>query len=85
MKKLSHLPNIDSDLESKLVSVGINNPEMLRERGSRNSFMRLKMVYSDACFKMLVRLEGAVQGKLTEDLDEAACLELQQFMEIFNR
>lgn len=44
MKKLSHLPNIDTDLESKIVSVGINNPEMLREKGNKNSFKRLKMV-----------------------------------------
>jgi len=76
MKKLSQLPNIDSDLESEIVSVGINNPEMMRQRESRNSFKRLKMVYSDACFKMLDRLEGAIQGKLTEDLDGSAFMEL---------
>jgi len=85
MKKLSHLPNISTQLEAKLMAAGIDSPDKLREKGSRNAFMKIKMMDSSACFNMLLSLEGAIQGRLMEELDEAAKLELKQYMEIFNR
>ncbi|MBE0640248.1 MAG: TfoX/Sxy family DNA transformation protein [Bacteroidales bacterium] len=85
MKKLSHLPNINPQLEAKLLAAGIDSPETLRERGSRNAFMRIKMMDSGACYNMLLSLEGAIQGRLMEELDEQTRLDLKIFMEIFNR
>lgn len=85
MKKLSHLPNISLQLEARLVATGIDTPDKLREKGSRNAFMKIKMMDSSACFNMLLSLEGAIQGRLMEELDEATKLELKQYMEIFNR
>lgn len=85
MKKLSHLPNISSELESKLISSGIETPEELKAKGSRNAFMKVKMMNSSACYNMLLSLEGAIQGKLMEELDEQTKLDLKLFMEIFNR
>jgi DNA transformation protein len=85
MKKLSHLPNISSQLEAKLMAAGIDSPDKLREKGSRNAFMKIKMMDSSACFNMLLSLEGAIQNRLMEELDEATKLELKQYMEIFNR
>jgi len=85
MKKLSHLPNISLQLEARLVATGIDTPDKLRQKGSRNAFMKIKMMDSSACFNMLLSLEGAIKGRLMEELDEATKLELKQYMEIFNR
>ncbi len=85
MGKLLHLPNIDSELESKLTKAGISTTELLREKGSRHAFVKIKSFDSSACFEMLLALEGAVQGKLTDDLDDSVVDELKVFMEIFNR
>ena len=85
MSKLIHLPNIDSELESKLIKAGVSSPEMLREKGSRHAFVKIKTEDSSACFEMLLAIEGAIQGKLTEDLKDNEVDELRLFMEIFNR
>ncbi len=85
MSKLIHLPNISRELEEKLLAIGIQTPEQLREKGSRNVFLRIKTADSSACYNMLLSLEGAIQGRLIEDLDERDKEELKIFMEIFNR
>ena len=85
MNKLIHLPNIDRELELKLTAAGISNPDELREKGSRHAFVKIKSMDSRACFDMLVSLEGAVQGKLADELEEKEIEELKHFMEIFNR
>lgn len=85
MSKLIHLPNIDRELDSKLVAAGIATPDQLREKGSRHVFLKIKTMNSSACFDMLVALEGAVQGKLADELMDKEIEELKLFMEIFNR
>jgi DNA transformation protein len=85
MGKLLHLPNISQQLEQKLIAAGIETPELLREKGSRNVFLRIKTLDSSACYNMLLSLEGAVQGLLADDLGEDVKQELRSFMEIFNQ
>ncbi len=85
MGKLMHLPNISRELEEKLLAAGIDSPEKLREKGSRNVFVQIKTMDSSACYNMLLSLEGAVQAKLVEDLDDGVRNELKIFMEIFNQ
>lgn len=85
MSKLIHLPNIDRELENKLLNSGITSPEQLREKGSRNVFVKIKSTDSSANFQMLLALEGAINGVLTEDLKASDVEELKIFMEIFNR
>ena len=85
MGKLMHLPNISRELEEKLLAVGIDSPDKLREKGSRNVFVQIKTMDSSACFNMLLSLEGAVQAKLVEELDKNVRNELKIFMEIFNQ
>ncbi len=85
MNKLKHLPNISRELEDKLIKTGISTPEILREKGSRNVFVKIKSNDSSADFKMLLALEGAIQGILAEELKESEVVELKMFMEIFNR
>jgi len=85
MSKLIHLPNISRELEEKLIKTGIPTPEILREKGSRNVFVKIKSIDSSADFKMLLALEGAIQGILAEELKDGEISELKMFMEIFNR
>ena len=85
MGKLLHIPNISQELENKLLAIGIDSPELLREKGSRNVFVKIKTIDSSACFNMLLSLEGAVQGLLSDELDEQTVTELTEFMEIFNQ
>jgi DNA transformation protein len=85
MEKLNHLPNISPALEDKLKAVGINTPEKLREKGSRHVFVRIKTIDSSACFEMLLKLEGAVQGVRSDKLSDKTKEELKDFMSIFNQ
>ncbi len=85
MKKLSHLPNISPETEAKLNAAGVFSYEDLKEKGSRNVFMKIKMNDSGACYNMLLSLEGAIRGKLSDELDVQTREELRLFMEIFNR
>jgi len=85
MNKLIHLPNISRELEDKLINTGISTPEILREKGCRNVFVKIKSNDSSADFKMLLALEGAIQGILSEEIKESDVIELKMFMEIFNR
>jgi len=47
--------------------------------------MKIKMNDSGACYNMLLSLEGAIRGKLSDELDVQTREELRLFMEIFNR
>lgn len=85
MKKLSHLPNISPEIEAKLHAAGVFSYEELKEKGSRNVFTRIKMNDSGACYNTLLSLEGAIRGKLSDELDASTREELRLFMEIFNR
>jgi len=85
MGKLLHLPNISQELENKLLAAGIDSPEILREKGSRNVFVKIKTLDSSACLNMLLALEGAVQGILSDELEKQTVTELKEFMEVFNQ
>jgi DNA transformation protein len=85
MSKLIHLPNIDKNLEHRLLKVGITSAETLRIKGSRNVFFQLKTTDSSVCFETLLALEGAIRGILVDELKPETKLELKAFMEIFNR
>lgn len=61
MKPLRILPNIGSQLEEKLKSVGIETAEALVQIGSREAFKRIKQIDDSACINMLMSLEGAVK------------------------
>jgi DNA transformation protein and related proteins len=77
MNKLAHLANITPEMETKLIAAGIDNPQKLREKGSRNAFMRVKMMDSDACFTTLLSFEGAIRGQLIDELDESVKQDLK--------
>jgi len=62
MTKLSDMPNIGATLEEKLHNAGIASGEDLASIGSKESFLRIKPLYPDACVMHLYALEGAVRN-----------------------
>ncbi|WMJ24135.1 TfoX/Sxy family protein [Paludicola sp. MB14-C6] len=61
MGELSKLPNIGSVLEQKLNDASIYTIEDLQSIGSKESFFRIRLNDSTACFNVLCALEGAIQ------------------------
>ncbi|MCX7711544.1 MAG: TfoX/Sxy family protein [Clostridia bacterium] len=62
MGRLCELANISKVTERKLLEVGIDSPEQLKEIGSKEAFLRIRAIDPTACIHMLYGLEGAVQG-----------------------
>lgn len=63
MEKLTDLPNIGTVLAGNLEKIGIESPELLRQIGAREAFLRIRAeVDPGACLHQLEALEGAVNG-----------------------
>jgi DNA transformation protein len=74
--KLSELPNIGKTLEKELINVGINCAEELREIGSIDAIIRLKM-HGDICCNKLYALEGAINNVRWHQLPKELRVELK--------
>ncbi len=80
MNKLSDLPNVGKVLEQNLIAVGIQTPEQLREIGSKEAFVRIRLnADPGACLHMLYGIEGAVRGVRDTLLDAETKQELKAF------
>lgn len=71
MSNLTAMMNIGKEMERKLISIGIDTPEMLIELGSKQAFSKLKEAYPNVCLVHLYTLEGAIYNieynRLSED------------------
>jgi len=79
MGRLSDLPNIGKVMEKRLVRAGINDVEALRQVGSKEAFIKLRLLEGDTCFNSLCALEGAIQGIRWHYLDCETKAELKIF------
>lgn len=79
MSELTSLTNIGKEMASKLISVGIDNPEKLIESGSKEAFFKLKEKYPQVCLVHLYTLEGAVSNVEYNKLSEDKKRELKEF------
>ncbi len=79
MGELSKLPNISKVIEEKLNDAGIETIAQLRELGSREAFVKIRLRDNTACVNMLCALEGAVQGIRWHQLSEQTKQELKEF------
>ncbi len=68
MSDLNKLPNIGKALERRLIDAGVMDSEMLMLLGSREAFLRLRLLEGDTCYNTLCALEGAVKGIRWHDL-----------------
>jgi len=79
--RLSDMPNIGTTLEAKLQNAGITSGEELANLGSKESFLRIKPLYPDACVLHLYALEGAVRNMRWHNLPQETKDELKGFFE----
>jgi DNA transformation protein len=79
MSTLLELPNISKVIEGKLFEVGIDNPQLLEEIGSKKAFFKIKQKDCSACINMLFALEGAIQGIRWHQLPDYVKNELKAF------
>jgi DNA transformation protein len=83
MQRLSDLPNIGKTMEKRLVKAGINDVETFRQIGSKEAFIKLRLLEGDTCFSTLCALEGAVQGIRWHYLDCETKVNLKKFFDSF--
>ncbi len=62
MEDLTQLPNIGPALEGKLREIGIQCLEQLKEIGSIDAVLQIRVKDLSACYNMLYAIEGAIQG-----------------------
>lgn len=79
MESLHELPNIGGTLERKLIQAGIGTPRQLRELGSKEAFLKIRLIDHTACLHMLTALEGAVRGVRKTELSSEIKAELRAF------
>jgi DNA transformation protein len=83
MGRLSDLPNIGKEMEKRLIKAGINDIEALRQTGSKEAYIKLRLLEGDTCFNTLCALEGAIQGIRWHYLDSEIKAELRRFFDSF--
>lgn len=79
MCKLSALPNIGKVIEKQLNAIGIYTPEELINAGSKDAFLRIKLIDNTACLHMLYALQGAIEGIRYTQLSQSTKEDLKQF------
>lgn len=83
MGELSKLPNIGNIVEEQLNQVGIETYEQLKEVGSRQAWLKIKMMDDSACINRLYALEGAILKIRWHDLDGEIKADLTKFYQSF--
>lgn len=79
MGELAALPNVGKVLEKNLNEVGIFTVKQLKETGSKEVFIRIRMIDPGACLHMLYGLQGAIDGIKDSLLPESTKRELKAF------
>lgn len=79
MGTLQNLPNIGKVAAALLTATEINTPEKLINIGSKEAFLRIRLLDPTACLHMLYGLEGAVQGIRDTELSTETKQDLKEF------
>ncbi len=79
MGELSKLSNIGQMVEQQLNQVGIKTYEQLTQIGSKQAWLKIKMMDPSVCIHRLYALEGAIQGVRKNQLSAAIKIELKEF------
>lgn len=85
MGELTKLPNVGKVLEKNLNEIGIYTEHQLRETGSKEVFIRIRMIDPGACLHMLYGLQGAIEGVRDSLLPESTKRELKEFYKNLQR
>lgn len=79
MSSLIDLPNIGKELEHQLNAIGIHSEEQLRDAGSHEAWLRIKLLDPSACYMRLCALEGALHGVRWHSLSPHIKADLKAF------
>lgn len=79
MSDLQSMPNIGKVAEALLINAGIDTPEKLKGIGSKEAFIKIRLLDPTACLHMLYGLEGAVQGIKDTGLSSETKQDLKAF------
>ena len=79
MGELTILPNVGKVLEKNLNEIGIYTVKQLRDIGSKEAFIRIKIFDPGACLHMLYGLQGAIDGIKDSLLPESTKYDLKVF------
>ena len=82
---LSDLPNIGEMIEKQLNDVGITTYEQLEECGSKQAWLKIRVIDSSACIHRLYALEGAILGVKKNQLSIETKAELKKFFNAFSK
>lgn len=85
MAELTSMRNIGKEMERKLLSVGICSAEELKQAGSREAFVRLKIRYPNVCLVHLYALQGAIDGVEYNRLPDEVKRDLKSFSDGLNK
>ena len=81
MPELMDLPNISIVLSKLLMEAGVDSPQTLKDLGTKEAFMRVKMKDPTACFCKLCAIEGAIQGVRWHHLEAQVKNDLRAFFD----
>ena len=79
MGELSCLQNIGKVIEERLNGVGIFTVQQLKEAGSKDAFVRIRLKDPTICINMLYAIDGAIEGVRWGNLSDAKKSELNAF------
>lgn len=85
MAELSSLKNIGKEIERKLKTIGISSAEELKEIGSKDTWLRLKIKYPEICLVHLYTLEGAITDTEYNQLSEETKKDLKKISDDWKR
>jgi DNA transformation protein len=80
MNDLNKLPNIGKVLAQELEAAGIKSAEALKDIGSKEAFLLLKLSDSGSCYNKLCALQGAVEGIRWHHLSDETKADLKAFL-----
>lgn len=79
MGELSKCPNVGKVLEKNLNDIGVITIDQLKEMGSKEAFLRIKVLDPGACLHLLYGLQGAIDGVKDSLLPESTKNELKVY------
>lgn len=79
MGNLANLPNVGKVLEKNLNAIGIHTYEQLVEMGSKEAFLRIRLIDNRACLHMLYGIQGAIEGIKDTLLSQSIKQDLKEF------
>lgn len=77
--ELTTMKNIGTEMKRKLNAAGITSAEELSTLGSKESFVRLKLIYPEVCLVHLYALQGAIDNVDIKLLSQDTKTELTAF------